>query len=533
VNLDGVNPIDFNDFAIFADCWRQNSLDGDIDGDGAIDFNDLAILSEYWLLSCDGGITVIFEEPAPGTEIKSEHYLLKATTPNCNIVRAEFLINDVYWEDFTPYCDVNGTFELMCDCNTPGREFSCLADFTQNYLNPRDTYVCLKAELFDSDANDANSGAAYTLVELDNMIPDTITDLEASPYGTSGYEMQLQWTAPGDNEVGTQAVESYIIKANTVPITDENFDSSPDVYGTCDDLIPGSKGAAQSCYFSDYNGVQMEVGGFVTYYFAIKSVDDAGNVSALSNITTGTTEQWYNVSVDSISYSTENEPNHTNYWYDDVTVLGELTNHWDIPANAKVRFKVSTQTIETKIVHLEPLEKKTAYFNWSVNDPIGSHNPTIQITSAFIENKNGDRSKSKNVKVYSIVNDANLSFHSDLKWPIPKNLGNETGSTFVVWVDIENLAGLSPTNDLYNFTLNLDMDGATLNKSKQTQGTSPVTPDSFDNTVVTFYPLKGDDLATWYWYINSGPSDSEYDVTVYIGKDPNDRISISRTVHIE
>jgi hypothetical protein len=51
INLDGVSPVNFKDFSIFADNWLQtgSGLDGDIKKDGIIDFEDLIILTECWL----------------------------------------------------------------------------------------------------------------------------------------------------------------------------------------------------------------------------------------------------------------------------------------------------------------------------------------------------------------------------------------------------------------------------------------------------------------------------------------------------
>jgi len=54
-NLDGLDLIDFRDFAITASEWQQSgsTLPGDINGDEIVDINDLEILAYHWLSDCN------------------------------------------------------------------------------------------------------------------------------------------------------------------------------------------------------------------------------------------------------------------------------------------------------------------------------------------------------------------------------------------------------------------------------------------------------------------------------------------------
>jgi len=54
-NLDGLNPVDFNDFSILAADWyvADVNLPGDLNNDGIVDPNDLEIFSIYWLNDCN------------------------------------------------------------------------------------------------------------------------------------------------------------------------------------------------------------------------------------------------------------------------------------------------------------------------------------------------------------------------------------------------------------------------------------------------------------------------------------------------
>ncbi len=53
-NLDGLNPVNFVDFSIFAHNWQlsEPALPGDFNANGLVDVNDLAIFADYWLSHC-------------------------------------------------------------------------------------------------------------------------------------------------------------------------------------------------------------------------------------------------------------------------------------------------------------------------------------------------------------------------------------------------------------------------------------------------------------------------------------------------
>jgi len=53
-NLDGINPVSFIDFSVFAGNWRvaKPGLAGDLNMDGVVDEKDLGIFAYYWLCDC-------------------------------------------------------------------------------------------------------------------------------------------------------------------------------------------------------------------------------------------------------------------------------------------------------------------------------------------------------------------------------------------------------------------------------------------------------------------------------------------------
>jgi hypothetical protein len=87
---------------------------------------------------------------------------------------------------------------------------------------------------------------------------------------------QLYWTTPGDDgNIGTASY--YVIKYSLTPIADSNWDQA---IIAPNPPIPLAAGNQQNFVV---NGLYC--GGY--YYFGIKTYDDVGNVSPLSNITSG------------------------------------------------------------------------------------------------------------------------------------------------------------------------------------------------------------------------------------------------------
>ena len=91
--------------------------------------------------------------------------------------------------------------------------------------------------------------------------------------GSAADTVTLTWTAPGDDgPVGTAS--AYELRVSTAPINDANWSAAAVVSNP---PTPQPAGTRQSTVVRGLtNGT--------TYYFAIKTVDDAGNWSGLSNL---------------------------------------------------------------------------------------------------------------------------------------------------------------------------------------------------------------------------------------------------------
>lgn len=104
--------------------------------------------------------------------------------------------------------------------------------------------------------------------------------IEAEPID---YFLTLRWTAPADdwNNPGVGSVELYDIRFNTEQITNTNWDACIQIPNS---IVPQHAGLDEVFITT----LLLEPA--TTYYFAIKSQDDAGNWSMnVSNNTTRTT----------------------------------------------------------------------------------------------------------------------------------------------------------------------------------------------------------------------------------------------------
>jgi chitodextrinase len=108
--------------------------------------------------------------------------------------------------------------------------------------------------------------------------PATVQDLLVS--GQHGRTtMAVSWTAPGDDGTG-QTATKYDLRYSTSQITDANFSSATFVTST---PPPHAAGFPECQLITGLTEC-------TTYYFAIKTMDEAGNWSAISNLPSATTE---------------------------------------------------------------------------------------------------------------------------------------------------------------------------------------------------------------------------------------------------
>ena len=161
------------------------------------------------------------------------------------------------WESagyFITYVDQNGAFKANPDWQV---------EYMYDDVHPsNEGYAVMAQTYFDS----------LTSVDIPDTIPPApIIDLAVAGRGCQ--TVLLQWTATGDD--GTVGVATgYDVRYSTSPIMESSFGMATPVAG---EPVPRPGGS----------GEEFTVGGldsWVTYYFAMKVVDDGGNVSELSNV---------------------------------------------------------------------------------------------------------------------------------------------------------------------------------------------------------------------------------------------------------
>jgi hypothetical protein len=120
-----------------------------------------------------------------------------------------------------------------------------------------------------SDLSNVPTGTTSNTV--DTTKPAAITNLAGT--AVSGSEVDLTWTAPGDDGA-TGTAHEYDIRYSTSTITAGNFNSASQV---SDEPTPAVAGTLQGVAVT---GLTADT----PYYFAIKTEDEASNTSDISNV---------------------------------------------------------------------------------------------------------------------------------------------------------------------------------------------------------------------------------------------------------
>jgi len=146
--------------------------------------------------------------------------------------------------------------------------------FTITGLTPNTTYYVAVKSVDEAGNWSAISNVvarATAPLPADTVPPSDTTDLVASDAGMNS--VKLTWTAPGDDgPYGTAAL--YDIRYDTVPITEFGYPGANQVSG---EPVPGAFGTAET-----YTVTGLDPDTY--YYFALRTRDEAGNYSGLSNV---------------------------------------------------------------------------------------------------------------------------------------------------------------------------------------------------------------------------------------------------------
>jgi len=132
-----------------------------------------------------------------------------------------------------------------------------------------DTVYYFAIKTSDQIPNESKLSNVVSLRTIDATAPAVIGDLAIANVTTS---IDLTWTAP-ENDETSNAAASYDIRYSTVPISDANWALATQV---TDEPTPSAFGSQETMTIS-------ELSASTTYYIVIRTLDEIGNESSLSN----------------------------------------------------------------------------------------------------------------------------------------------------------------------------------------------------------------------------------------------------------
>ncbi|MCA9730290.1 MAG: hypothetical protein KC729_21595, partial [Candidatus Eisenbacteria bacterium] len=162
---------------------------------------------------------------------------------------------------------------LLSDPPTPG-DAGTQESLRIASLSPGTYSFALRS--LDAAGNASTVSNVVSASNADLVPPGAVTDLSATALG--GDRIRLAWTVQGDNaELGR--ADHQEIRVATTPIDEAGFPDATPIAAP----VPTDPGTTAELEVDGIFGAET------IYYFAIRTVDEAGNVSAISNPATATT----------------------------------------------------------------------------------------------------------------------------------------------------------------------------------------------------------------------------------------------------
>ena len=243
--------------------------------------------------SADSSVTLEWTAPGDDGNVgRATTYALRwrTTPPSTDTL--------TWWNGATP---VSG---LPAPSNTGTTE-----TFLVRSLTPLTTYYFILRAADEVPNWSGYSNVASKTTGGDATAPSAIADLLVT--GQTGTSLALRWTAPGDDGT-TGTATSYDVRWSLSAINSGNWGSATQASG---EPAPASAGTVQT-----FNLTGLTSGR--TYYVAIRTTDNGGNVSSLSNVVAGTTP-------DTVAPATVQDLSYGPVSLEGLTILAALAESWE------------------------------------------------------------------------------------------------------------------------------------------------------------------------------------------------------------
>ena len=173
---------------------------------------------------------------------------------------------------FTRYTS-RGNIAISIDGNAPVllNQYGSILSFQNRWDSPLMDEGVHYIEVFHPGGTHYIDFDAFIVSRPDTIAPAAVTLSAAT--GTNTGQVDLNWNAPGDDDTTGTATEYVVRYAASAIDTQAKWDAATNVTG---EPTPLAAGTAQSMTVSGLNPGQ-------TYYFALRTLDEANNLAALSN----------------------------------------------------------------------------------------------------------------------------------------------------------------------------------------------------------------------------------------------------------
>ncbi len=176
----------------------------------------------------------------------------------------------------TPISEANfDAAQPVCDgevCRFTPRSYRERLTVSVGGLTPETTYFYALRSKNTEGSLGPMSNVASTVTS--SVTPGTVADLAATVVNEG--EIRLTFSAPGSNEADPPPARRFVVKQSLGPIVDAgSFDQATALCGGECVFEPGAVGESLSL---SVTGLQRK-----TYHYALRALDEAGNVGAISN----------------------------------------------------------------------------------------------------------------------------------------------------------------------------------------------------------------------------------------------------------